>query len=138
MKVGDEEVRAVIADLRGQGARVSGARVRRELAARFGARGGVERIYRLLREAPTADAAVVAGLEKQLAEAQARAKRAEAREDAHQLKWASEVDALRQRVKALEQAEAEARRWQDAYQRQAIELQAAQVRLAEMEQRVRS
>lgn len=130
MKVGDEEVRAVIADLRAQGARVSGARVRRELAARFGTRGGVERIYRLLREAPTADAAVVEQMEAKLAEAQGRAERAEAREDAHQLKWAREVDALRQRVKALEQAEAEARRWQDAYQRQAIELKALEARLA--------
>jgi hypothetical protein len=54
MKVSDEQIRAVAAELRGQGANVTGARVRRELDARFGARGGVTHIYRVLREAPAA------------------------------------------------------------------------------------
>lgn len=129
MRVSDEQVRAVIAELRGQGARVSGARVRRELAARFGARGGVSRIYRLLGEAPAVDPQEVAMLKEDLERFRQRAELAEQREDAHQLKWAREVDQLRQRVKALQAADAEARRWQEAYQRQAIELRAAEARL---------
>ena len=39
-------------------------------------------------------------------------------------------------MKELEHAQTEAVRWQDAYQRLAIELQSAQVRAAEMERRL--
>ena len=136
MKVTDEQIREVMVALRGQGAKVTGARVRRELAARHGARGGVAHIYRVLREAPVAAPEDVAALEAELTAARERAVRAEAREDAHQLMWAREVDTLRQRVKELEHAQTEAVRWQDAYQRLAIELQSAQVRAAEMERRL--
>jgi hypothetical protein len=133
MKVSDEQIRAVAAELRGQGANVTGARVRRELDARFGARGGVTHIYRVLREAPAAAPAEVARLQEELAKARKRAELAEQREDAHQLMWAKEVDGLRQRVKELEHAQAEAMRWQDAYQRMAIELRAAEMRMARLE-----
>ena len=129
MRVSDEQVRAVIAELRGQGARVSGARLRRELAVRFGARGGVTRIYRLLAEAPAIAPEEVTALRAEVERMRERAETAEAREDAHQLKWAREVDRLRQQVKQLEAAESEARRWQEAYQRHAIELKALEARL---------
>lgn len=49
MKISDEGVLDVIAQLRARSPDVSGVRLRRELAARFGARGGVARIYRLLK-----------------------------------------------------------------------------------------
>ena len=47
-KVEDKEVLAVIRDLSGGGALPSGAAVRAALARRYGSRGGVTRIYRLL------------------------------------------------------------------------------------------
>lgn len=114
MNVGDEQVRAVIGELRAAGARVSGARVRRELARRYGSRGGVERIYRLLRESAAATPAVPADLAARLATVEAeltalraerdaaleRAALAEHREDAHQLKWAQEIDRLRRELAA--------------------------------------
>lgn len=112
MNVADEQVRAVIGELHAEGARVTGARVRRELARRFGSRGGVERIYRLLRESATATvpmsqeiAARLAAAEAALARAEAerdaaleRARLAEHREEAHQQKWALEIDALRREL----------------------------------------
>lgn len=133
MKVSDEQIRAVVAELRERGAKVTGARVRRELDARFGARGGVTHIYRVLREAPSVAPAEVVALQEELAKARQRAELAEEREDAHQLMWAKEVDALRQRVQELEHTQTEATRWQDAYQRMAIELRAAEMRMAAME-----
>ena len=114
MFVGDEQVCAVIRELREAGARVSGARVRRELTRRFGCRGGVDRIYRLLRESTAAKpaeggevAARLRAAEAAVAAAQAerdaaleRAALAEHREEAHQQKWAREIDALRQELAA--------------------------------------
>ncbi len=134
MRVSDEQVRAVIAELRGQGARVSGARVRRELVLRFGARGGVSRIYRVLREAPAVAPAEVEALRTELEQMRQRAERAEAREDAHQVKWAAEVDALRVRVRELEAQVAATHALQAAYERTAMALRAAEGRLARMEE----
>lgn len=122
MNVADEQVRAVIRELREAGARVSGARVRRELARRYGSRGGVDRIYRLLRESTAAksldggelaarlraaEAAVVAAQAERDA-ALERAALAEHREEAHMLKWAQEIDRLRREL-------ADARREPPAY-----------------------
>ncbi len=115
MKVGDDDIRAVIGELRERGVRLSGARLRRELFQRFGARGGVARVYRLLQEAPAGKPADLADIEARLAVLEAqnqalgaardaaleRAALAEHREEAHQQKWAMEVDALRQELAAL-------------------------------------
>lgn len=129
----DEQIRAVIAELRGQGARVSGARVRRELALRFGARGGVSRIYRVLREAPAVAPAEVEALRTELEQMRQRAERAEAREDAHQVKWAAEVDALRVRVREFEAQVTGMHALQAAYERTAMALRAAEGKLARLE-----
>lgn len=133
MKISDKQIRAVIAELRAQGMRPSGARVRRELRTRFGSPGGVTHIYRVLREAPAMDPGRAKALEAEAAEAQERAARAEAREDAQQLYWAREIDGLRQQVKQLEHAQAEAVRWQRACERLAMELRAAQMKAGEVE-----
>lgn len=133
MKLTDAQVRGVIADLRDRQERVTGATLRRELQDRYGSPGGVSRIYRLLRESPPVDPVRVAAVEQEILETRERAERAEAREEAHQRRWAADVDRLRQRVRELEAAEKDARRWHDAYQRVAIELQSMQLRLAEME-----
>lgn len=105
---------------------VTGRRLRRALVERFGARGDVARVYRLLQlvepamgegsadgsraEQDTALAAMaerlaVAERERMAAVAAAeraeeRARLAEHREQAHQDKWAVEVDRLRNELKA--------------------------------------
>ena len=48
MRVTDRQIHEVIETLKARDGRVSGAAVRTELARRYGARGGVSRIYRLL------------------------------------------------------------------------------------------
>ena len=118
MKVGDDDIRALIGELRTRGVRLSGARLRRELFQRFGARGGVARVYRLLQESVahkaagepvdvTALEARIAALASERDAALERAALAEHREEAHQRKWAMEVDALRQEVATLRRE----RRW---------------------------
>jgi len=136
MRLSDPQIRTVIAELRERGERVSGAALRRELAARFGARGGVSRIYRVLRESPPADPSHLEALQHEIAATRERAALAEAREDAHQLHWASQIDALRQRVRQLEHADGEAHRLRAALQRASIELQAALVRNASLERQL--
>jgi hypothetical protein len=94
--------------LRKDGA-VTGRRVCAELRARFGAVGKTERVFAIWRE-EVATAAVpvdltelkfrLAAAEAQAAENLARAERAEFREQAHQDKWALEIDRLRQELKA--------------------------------------
>ncbi len=87
-----------------------------ELRKRFGAVGKTERVFAIWREetqakggAAAAVSVDIAELQRRLAAAGAaaaenhkRAERADEREQAHQEQWAVEVDALRQRVKALQ------------------------------------
>lgn len=136
VKVTDPQIRAVIVELRERGERVTGALLRRELAARVGARGGVARIYRVLRDSPPADPSQLDALQQEIAATRQRAALAEEREDAHQLHWASQVDSLRQRVRQLEHADGEAHRLRAALQRASIELQAALVRNANLERQL--
>ena len=88
-----------------------------ELRTRFGAVGKTERVFAIWREETAAVAARaqavgmpadVRGLRRRLAEAEAAAaenlKRAELaayREQAHQERWALEVDRLRQEIRAM-------------------------------------
>ena len=138
MRLTDPQIRAVIVELRERGERPSGALLRRELAARFGARGGVARIYRVLRDSPPADPSHLEALQKEIAATRERAALAEAREDAHQLHWAGEVDRLRLRVRQLEDAHAEAHRLRTIVERQSIELQAAFARISTLERQLDS
>ena len=86
----------------------SGAALRTALQRRFGSRGGVTRVYRLLARAhdatklqfqPAADAG---NLEHELNALREAANLAQHREEAHQARWAKEVDHLRQRLAELE------------------------------------
>jgi hypothetical protein len=103
--------------------RVSGRHLREELRERFGAVGKTERVFQIWREevgaavgaGPATEAAPVARVSVEIAELQrrvaaaeaaaaenlARAERAEFREQAHQEKWAMEVDRLRMEIKAM-------------------------------------
>jgi len=107
----EESIRAAIRELAATGERITGVAVRNLLAARYGARGGVARIYRLVHDAQRAPrggagpraAARVASDESREA-AIARADLAEERERVHQQRWARETDALRTRLAAAEAA----------------------------------
>jgi hypothetical protein len=88
---------------------VSGRQLRRELKNRYGAVGKTARVFAIWREEVALAAVPVdvaelksrlAAAEAQAAENLARAERAEFREQAHQDKWAMEIDRLRQELKA--------------------------------------
>jgi hypothetical protein len=109
----DAVIRAAIGELAATEQRVTGVAVRALLTARYGARGGVARIYRFVNDAraephrttvPRAGAldAMTSGESREAAIA--RADLAEHRERTHQERWARETDALRLRVTAAEQA----------------------------------
>ena len=84
----------------------SGASVRAALNSRFGSRGGVERIYRLLaderqRLTPIPEPGSLEALQREVQALRERAERAEYREEAHQSHWAEEVDRLRMQTQGL-------------------------------------
>jgi hypothetical protein len=109
----DAVIRAAIGELAATEQRVTGVAVRALLTARYGARGGVARIYRFVNDAradprrtilPQAGTLNPATSGESREAAIARADLAEHRERAHQERWARETDALRLRVAAAEQA----------------------------------
>ena len=102
-KVSNTEVRVVIRELMVGKTLPSGATLRAALAARFGSRGGVVRMYRLLAEerqrlTPTPEPGSIETLQREVQAQRERAERAEHREEAHQSHWAEEVDRLRMQV----------------------------------------
>jgi hypothetical protein len=138
--VSEDAIRAAIRELTVGGERVTGVAVRRLLADRFGTRGGVARIYRLLHEARRSvrealpDRAPGRATSDESREAAvARADLAEERERVHQERWARETDGLRIRLAQAEQA---AREGEVARQRLADlnrALASAQARIAALE-----
>jgi hypothetical protein len=108
-RLSEQRIRATCRDLQGKEGAVSGRRLCAELRLRFGAVGKTERVFAIWRE-EVALAAVpidvaelqarLAAAEIQAAENLQRAERAEFREQAHQDKWAMEIDRLRQELKA--------------------------------------
>ena len=107
-KVGDNEIRTLIRDLTVDGKLPTGAGLRAALAERYGSRGGVTRIYRLL-AAETARLGSVPrspigiGLvEQENRNLREQLQLARQREDAHQAYWTRQVTELRQRVQNLE------------------------------------
>jgi hypothetical protein len=130
-RVSDAHIRAIIAELTVGSVLPSGAAVRAVLAARFNSRGGVARIYRLLSGERTRlqaglEAGSVQALQAQLLTLRERLARAEQREDAHQARWAEEVDRLRRQTQ-ISRESAELLRHQ---------LQASQQRVAALEQQL--
>ncbi len=115
-RLSESRIRSTCRELLGKKGRVSGRALCAELRKRFGAVGKTERVFAIWREetqakggAAAAVSVDIAELQRRLAAAEAaaaenlkRAELAEYREQAHQEKWAVEVDALRQRVKALQ------------------------------------
>ena len=110
-KLTDQQIVATFRDLSAQNNRVSGRSLRAALRQQFGAAGKTDRIfalYRALKAPPSIESADVLALRQQIAEQEqllagvlSRAERSEAREIAHQDRWANEIHELRQRVEQL-------------------------------------
>ena len=111
----DAEILALIDELRGQHAVLTGTTLRAELARRYGCRGGVSRTYRLLRAAtapqpasppPPSPAPGSANhtLQVELTAALERARLAEYREEHHQARWAAEIHELREQARTFKEA----------------------------------
>ena len=105
--VSDDLIRAAIREVAAAGTRLTGVAVRELLSKRHGTRGGVTRIYRIVREAQRSTRATprkswppVPG--ESLEAAIERANLAEHREQTHQVRWALETDALRARLSESE------------------------------------
>jgi len=141
----DAAILALIDELRGQQAVLTGTRLREELAHRFGFRGGVTRIYRLLAQvtaphpAPPrpAPAAGSEGLHAELAAALERARLAEYREEAHQARWANEIHELRDQVRTFKEAARRLPLLEAELQDRSRLLAAAYKRIADLEAQLR-
>jgi hypothetical protein len=134
----DDMIRSAIRDATAAG-RGNGVAVRALLRQRYGAKGSVARVYRLLAEQkPTAapPQAVMPGPSdpESLHAAHARAALAEERERVHQERWARETDALRARLNEADRGAREAGelRLRVAELRRALAV--AQSRIRELEQ----
>jgi hypothetical protein len=110
-KLTDEQIVATFRDLSARNNHVSGRSLRAALREQFGAAGKTDRIfalYRALKAPPSAEPVDVLDLRQRIAEQEQlltaalnRAERSEAREVAHQDRWANEIHELRQRVEQL-------------------------------------
>jgi DNA-binding PadR family transcriptional regulator len=106
-KLSDEEIVTVIMALRASHRPATGVDIRRELHQRFGVRCGTDRIYQLLRGLGSQGygsppgTPEIAQLVVERDAALRRAELAEYREEATQARTASEIDSLRQRLRAL-------------------------------------
>jgi hypothetical protein len=144
----DRHIRGTCRELLAADGRVTGRALRRTLRERFGAAGKTERVFQIWREetAVKAEAARtqlptdITELQRRLqaaeelaAETQARAERAELREQAHQDRWALEIDRLRQELRAQPKYAAENRALQEQVLRLTVELHAARQLLASQE-----
>jgi len=140
-RVSNAEVRAVIRELMVGKTLPSGAAVRATLDARFGSRGGVARVYRLLaderrRLTPLPEPGSVEALQRELQALRERAERAEDREMAHQTHWAQEVDRLRMKVQAFEPLAHHGRMTGEGSDLLRHQLRAAEQRAARLEEQL--
>jgi hypothetical protein len=142
----DTAILELIQELRGQHAVITGTRLRTELERRFGSRGGVSRIYRLLREATAPRPAPASSSPapptspdppSELAAALERARLAEHREEAHQARWAGEIHQLREQVRTLHRAAHRLPLLEAEIQDRSRELAAAYRRIADLEAQLR-
>ena len=140
-RVSDAEVQAVIRELMTGQVLPSGAAVRATLEARFGSRGGVARIYRLLaderlRRTLPPEPGTVDALQIEVRTLREKLARAEAREEAHQSRWAAEVDQLRLKVAELETLAHQARGARGEVELLRHQLQVAQARASTFEREI--
>jgi len=116
-KLTDQQIGQTVDALRSAGQKITGRALRAALRERYGAAGKTARLALACRgvQVPAPDASFVAELMQQLRSAEqqraaaiedrdralARAERAEARETAHQDRWATEIHSLRESVEQL-------------------------------------
>ena len=143
----DTEIQQVIDELRARRGAITGLELRAELQRRYGHRGGVTRIYRLLQQtmptrptppppaAPTTSDVVE--LQSQLTAALERARLAEHREEAHQARWAGEIHALREQVRSLHDVSHRLAVIEADLRDRSRELAAAYHRIADLESQLR-
>jgi hypothetical protein len=143
-KVEDQEVQALVRELSVGGVLPSGAAVRVELARRYGSRGGVTRIYRLLaaervHHGSTALSSIgVRLLEQENRNLRELLQQQRQREDAHQAHWNRQVAELRERVRALEHLVQQAALSGAVTEALKKELQAAEIRGGQLEVQIRT
>ena len=134
----EHRIRTTCRDLIANHGRVSGRALRRELRVRFGAVGKTARVFQIWREESVAKppapeipvhmAKVQQRLqvaEAAMVENQARAERAEFREQAHQEHWAMEIDRLREQLRTQPPYAKQIRALQEQVLQLTAELQAA-------------
>ena len=140
--VTDADIQTLISELAVEERLPSGALLRAVLKQRFGSPGGVTRIYRLLSNARSKKNSVVRKveaaevLERELQQMRERAERAEQREETHQSRWAAEVDQLRLQVETFKPLALHARQALDSVGLLKRQLQAAEARIAMLEQQL--
>ena len=143
--VSDHDIQHVIHELTDGNQLPSGAHLRSVLQARFGSRGGVARIYRLLSKARTATSPSIRSpvglgpidaLERELQTLRKSIKLADYREQVHQSRWATEVDHLRQQVATLEPLALQAKAALDNAELLRRQLHAAHMRIAVLEEQL--
>jgi polyhydroxyalkanoate synthesis regulator phasin len=141
--VNDQDIKLLIRELTIDERLPSGAKLRAVLHARFGCRGGVSRVYRLLSAArtvrpapPTSSTRDVGKLDSEVQKLKEALALAEYREQTHQTRWAMEVDRLRQQVAALEPLALKMKAALDTADLLRHQLHAAHVRITTLEQQI--
>jgi hypothetical protein len=143
-KVQDEQIRALIRELSADGKPPSGAAVRAALASRYGSRGGVARIYRLLAgEYPRAtqgpwDAVRLGLLEVEVRNLRDQLQLARQREHAHQAHWTRRVGQLLDHVSALHTSVSQAAATGVISEALVRELQAAELEAGQLSTLIRA
>ena len=140
--VSDLQIKHLIGELTVGNRLPSGASLRTALKERFASRGGVARVYRLLANArdatkpPSRTPADLQKLERELTALRESAALSQHREEAHQTRWAMEVDRLRQRVAELEPLALHAKAAIDNAELLRRQLHAAHMRISALEQQL--
>jgi hypothetical protein len=138
-KVQDEQIRSLVQELTIDGKPPSGAAVRAALASRYGSRGGVTRIYRLLaQQSPREVATPMSAVTSRLLEVENQNLREQLqhlrqREDAHQVHWRRVVGELWQRLRTLESLVSQAAAAGEITEALRQDVQAAEIRAGQID-----
>jgi hypothetical protein len=152
-RLSDTQIMATCRELFASNARLTGRRLRAELRRRFGFAGRTDRVFAIWRsmrhEQPVGSSdsqgggemqsrlaaaeGRVAALESELERAEERTRRSEARELAHQDRWANEIHELRAAARRLQREEMLRRRLEERVLQLHRERQELRVKLAQLQ-----
>lgn len=141
-RVTDQDIQHLIRELTAGNQLPSGAQLRAAMHKRFGSRGGVTRIYRLLSAArpnPSIQSSTsgstedVGKLQREIQKLRQALELADHRERVHQSRWALEVDRLRQQLTSLESLALQAKTAQETAESLRRQLHAAHLRITLLE-----